>query len=115
MEVDKEYKYICEKCNFKCNAPSVWKIHTGTEKHQNGKKKMRSDNKEPYECNKCKYKSKNRINLLQHELNYHATREEREKGFKFYCKVCDYGTFSKDFFENHNASGKHKKITEYNK
>jgi hypothetical protein len=34
----------------------------------------------------------------QHILNYHSNKEEREEGFKYYCKLCDYGSFSKDFF-----------------
>ena len=34
MEHEETYKYICEQCDFKCNAPSVWKIHTETEKHK---------------------------------------------------------------------------------
>ena len=29
-------------------------------------------------------------------------KEEREKDFKYYCKDCDYGTFSKDQYETHN-------------
>ena len=113
----KEYKYFCEKCNYKCNAQSQWKIHIGSNKHQNENngKKIELENKESYDCEKCAYKSKNKYNYLQHKLNYHATREERENEFKFYCKVCDYGTFSKDFFESHKTNEKHKKMMEYNK
>lgn len=112
MEDEKEYKYICDQCDFKCNAPSVWAIHIETIKHKTGKKKRRSDYMEPYKCGKCEYKTKNKINFTQHTLNSHATKEEREKGFKFYCKICDFGTFSKDFFDNHCNNIKHKKRIE---
>ena len=32
---------------------------------------------------------------------------------RFYCKLCDYGSFSKDLLEKHNLTEKHKKH-EYN-
>lgn len=115
MDKEETFKYVCDKCDFRCNALSVWKIHTETEKHKTGKKKKRSDFEGPYVCDKCKYESKNTVNFKQHKLNYHATREEREKEFKHYCKVCDYGTFAKTFFDSHNESEKHKKMVEYNK
>lgn len=112
MEDQEEYKFVCEKCNFKCNTACAWKIHTETEKHKTGKKKVRSDFGGPYICEKCKYKTKNSVAFTQHRLNEHATKEEREKDFKFYCKTCDYGTFSKTFYDNHNESAKHKKRIE---
>ncbi len=106
------YKYNCEQCDFHCNAISTWKKHTATTKHQTGKKKIRSDCKGPYLCEKCDYKTKNKTIFIQHCLNEHATKEEREKEFKFYCKICDFGTFSTDLFDGHNANHKHKKRME---
>lgn len=46
--------------------------------------------------------------MKKHVLNKHASLEEREKQFKYYCKLCDFGTFSKDTIEVHNNSEKHK-------
>ncbi|ARF12153.1 hypothetical protein Klosneuvirus_3_288 [Klosneuvirus KNV1] len=43
----------------------------------------------------------------QHMLNEHADKEAREKQFKYYCKYCDIGTFSKDIMEAHNNTKKH--------
>jgi hypothetical protein len=51
-------------------------------------------------------------NFAHHKLNFHANKEERKKEFKYYCEICDYGTFSKDFIENHNNNTKHKKRIE---
>ena len=107
---EKKYKYICENCNFKCNAESTWDIHCNTQKHKTGKNKKRSDFAGPHKCNKCKYESPNKINMLRHELKYHSTKEEREKGYKYYCKVCDYGTFSEDCFKKHKLTTKHEKM-----
>ena len=45
------------------------------------------------------YKTLN--NLKEHILNYHSSIEEREKGFTYYCKLCDYGTLSKDSINNY--------------
>ena len=90
-----EHKFNCEKCNFKCQYESQWKNHTDTELHKTGVKKKRSDIKEAYTCDKCEYKTKNIYTFKQHVLNEHGTKEERLKEFKYYCKYCDFGTYSK--------------------
>jgi hypothetical protein len=105
-----EYKYICEKCNFKCNITQGWEAHIKTSLHLTGERKKRKDIKEPLKCEKCNYQTKNKQLLLQHKLNEHGTIGEREKEFKFYCKKCDYGTISKDLYERHINTEKHKKI-----
>ena len=108
--MEEEYRYNCDQCNYKCDAKSKWEIHINTEKHITGKKKKRSDYKvEPYKCEICEYKTRNNALYKQHKLNYHSTKEEREKEFKFYCKSCDYGTISKDIYENHIITEKHKR------
>uniref|UniRef100_A0A6C0HWF4 Uncharacterized protein n=1 Tax=viral metagenome TaxID=1070528 RepID=A0A6C0HWF4_9ZZZZ len=48
-------------------------------------------------------------NLKQHYLNYHGNLKDREDGFKYYCKICNYGTFSIDLFNKHNNTKKHNK------
>ena len=72
--------------------------------HLTGERKKRKDIKEPL---KCDYKTKNIQLLLQHRLNEHGTIIEREKEFKYYCKICDYGTISKDIYERHINTDKH--------
>ncbi len=108
MEEEPEYKYICEKCDYKCNYKSQWNIHITTELHLTGQRKKRSDYKEDTKCEKCDYKTRNIVTMKKHMLNKHASLEEREKEFKYYCKICDFGTFSKDTIEVHNESEKHK-------
>ncbi len=111
MDDKKEYKYNCENCKYYCNEISKWDKHTDTQKHKTGKRKVRADFKGPYKCEKCNYETKNATTYKQHKLNIHSTLEERQKEFKFYCKNCDFGTFSKDLIEKHNQSDKHiKKI-----
>ena len=107
MEKDITYKYICIKCNFKCNEPSKWKKHIITEKHI--KKKQRSDYNGPYKCPTCNYETKNNTTYKQHILNEHSDKEKREAEFKYYCKLCDIGTFSKQLISRHNMSERHKK------
>ena len=46
--------------------------------------------------------------MLKHILNKHSTKEERKDKFKHYCELCDFGTFSKDTFDVHENSNKHK-------
>jgi len=39
-----------------------------------------------------------------HYLNNHANKEERKKGFKYYCEACDIGNFSKSLFKLHTEA-----------
>lgn len=111
MEVKEiKYNFICEKCDYKCRFESHWKNHINTELHLTGQRKTRSDLKEPFKCEKCDYKTKNLTTLKQHKLNEHASREEREKEFKYYCSCCNYGTFSIDLYNRHTKSKKHIKF-----
>ena len=43
---EKEYKYSCEKCVYKCNYISQWNNHINTELHKTGLRKKRSDCKD---------------------------------------------------------------------
>jgi hypothetical protein len=105
------YKYVCEKCDFKTNNKIMYKTHTETELHKTGKRKLRSDHKEMLKCDKCDYETKQRGSMLLHELNTHADLETRKTKFKYYCEVCDFGTFSKGIMETHDKTTKHKKQT----
>ena len=106
---EKKYKYNCEQCNFNCDTESKWNIHKNTVKHKTGERKKRSDTKDPYECEDCDYKTKNKTTLKQHILNEHSDKNKRESEFRYYCKLCDYGTFSVDLYNFHKSCRKHKK------
>ena len=100
-------KYNCEKCNFICNTKARWNAHINTQLHITGQRKKRSDYKEPLRCDRCEYKTKNRMILEQHILNEHSTLDERKNKFKYYCKTCDYGSISKDSYQRHTKTKKH--------
>jgi hypothetical protein len=109
-EQEIEYKHNCESCKFRCNEKSKWEKHINTEKHKTGKNKKRTDyNEKGYVCEICEYKTRNITLCTQHKLKNHSTKEEREKGFKYYCKSCDYGTISKDIYDTHMGTEKHKR------
>ena len=110
---NEKYKYNCNSCNFKCNENSRWEKHIETDKHKTGRRKLRSDYNGPYKCNECEYETTNSTSYKQHKLNEHSNKEERENGFKYYCKLCDYGTFAKILINKHNNSDKHKKHEKY--
>lgn len=105
---EQKYKFICEKCKYKCNFNSQWVIHCSTELHKTGKRKKRTDKTEVGKCKQCEYETNNYSLMLKHILNKHSTKEERKNKFKYYCDMCDFGTFSKDTFEIHKNSQKHK-------
>lgn len=102
---EKKYKYFCENCDFHCREISKWNQHIETEKHKTGK---RADYKGKYKCEKCNYETINIIAYKQHKLNKHSTKEEKEKEYPHFCKLCNFGTFSEKTIENHNKSIKHK-------
>lgn len=86
-----------------------WEKHINTELHKTGKRKKRTDYKEPTKCDFCDYvTTKNTITLKKHMLNKHKSKEERKKEFKFYCEECNVGSFSKDTMNLYYNSEKHK-------
>ena len=102
------YIYVCDLCDYKCNIKPSWEKHLLTTLHLTGKRKERSDKIDPYKFNKCEFKSKNKVAFKQHYLNYHSTKEEREKEYKFYCKYCNFGSFSSPLYKKHINTEKHK-------
>ncbi|QKF94506.1 zinc finger C2H2-type protein [Fadolivirus algeromassiliense] len=109
----KEFKYVCDKCNFKCNTKARWENHIKTELHKTGTRKKRKDYKQPMKCEYCEYETKNITTLKIHKLNKHSTNEDREKGFTYYCKPCDFGSFSEDSMKIHNDTNKHKQCAKH--
>lgn len=112
---DNIFKYTCEQCNFSCKFKSLWEKHISTELHKTGKRKQRTDIKEPYKCKDCNYQTKNIVTFKKHKLNAHSNKEAREKEFKYYCKICDLGTFSKGIYQKHIDCKKHKLAIQRNK
>jgi len=108
-ELINELKYNCEKCKYKCQFECQWKKHCDTVLHKTGLRKKKDNYKQPEKCKDCEYMTKNTALMKKHRLNEHALKEEREKGFKYYCSSCDFGTFSKDTLDVHNNTNKHKK------
>jgi len=106
-------KYKCNKCKFYTNNLYDWNIHINRDIHIYGIKKKRSDIKDPFNCEMCDYKTKNKTVLMQHFLNEHSNFEERKNNFKFFCESCNYGTFAKPFIDKHNNTIKHK-LLEFN-
>ncbi len=111
---EKEFKYVCVKCDFHCDIKSRWEKHIITELHITGKKKIRSDFKEEKKCIHCEYTTRKNVSLKQHYLNNHGTIEERKKEFKYYCDNCDFGTFIKEILTKHKESIKHKYLESIN-
>lgn len=106
-----EYKFNCISCDFHTNHQSRWNQHTATVLHLTGKKKPRSDKKLLDKCPNCNYTAKSNTTLKQHILIKHGTVEDKKKGFSYYCKNCDYGTFAKPSYEKHCETTKHKQMS----
>jgi hypothetical protein len=74
-----KYKYICEKCDYKCRFECEWKKHCETTLHKTGERKKKDNYKENGKCKDCEYTTTNTFLMKKHRLNEHATKEEREK------------------------------------
>jgi hypothetical protein len=101
-----QYKYYCDKCQYGTNIRNSFDTHNKSTLHLTGKKKSKIK-KEEYKCNECNYQSKNLYNFLSHKLNNHSTAEEKKEKFKYYCDLCDVGTFVESNYEKHKLSTKH--------
>lgn len=107
----KTYEYNCVNCDFYTDIKQLYDRHINTNKHKNAGVITRNDKKYPEKCDQCNYKPTSNRSYIQHKLIYHSTKEEREKGFKFYCSNCDFGTYAKTFFDDHLNSEKHNKMS----
>lgn len=62
-----------------------------------------------FKCNFCDYKVRYKHNLVNHFLRYHATKEQRIKSFKYYCKICDLGFNYISSLESHLNTKSHER------
>ncbi len=90
---NKEYKYICNLCDYKCCKKSLWNQHCLTQKHilkQNETKNMHLNNKKhifmeskdtimSHECIFCGVNFKSRTSLWRHKKICNKTDEIEEK------------------------------------
>jgi hypothetical protein len=90
---------FCKACNYKTDRNYDWLKHIKSQKHQrNGEKKSTK-------CDLCEFESTSHWNVKAHKLQIHATPEERSQQ-KYYCGLCDYVFFCKQYLDKHTA-GKH--------
>jgi hypothetical protein len=104
-----DYKFTCKACNYNSNYESKYKQHLETLKHKNNGILVRKK-PELKKCDKCNFTSTHNEGFKTHYLTKHSSKEEKEKEFTYYCKLCDFGTFSKSLIEIHNNSKKHKNL-----
>jgi hypothetical protein len=107
------YRFSCEKCKFFTNSKTAFNNHCITGKHLTGERKVRCDKQSIDQCPQCDFKSKNITNMKSHILNNHKTKEDRKKEFKYYCEMCDFGSFIETSFDIHKKSKKHIQIEKY--
>ena len=108
MEQSLQPKFYCVDCDYKCKYLAHWKQHIESDKHDNGgKRKPRCDKILEPKCDLCDYIPTKTTNLKLHYLNKHGTKEERQKGFTFYCNKCDFGCLVEVLFTRHLETKKH--------
>jgi hypothetical protein len=97
---------VCSTCHYETPIKAYWDRHLLSWKHQHGgqtKSKILKAN-----CEKCGVKFSTTTNMKQHMLVHHSSPQERKKQYKFYCDVCDYGSFAKPAYEQHVLTRKHR-------
>ena len=85
----------------KCVFVSQWNGHINSKKHTGEKRKERCDKILSEKCEYCDYKPTKTTNMKLHYLNNHATKEERQNGFSFYCDKCDFDCFVEVLYTRH--------------
>ncbi len=108
--MNNEKKFHCEICNFNCNFISQFNQHLETNKHKNNGKIIRKDNSTT-KCKLCKFETNHSSNLRSHILANHSTIEEKKTLSKYYCDICNFGTYTKILYERHCKTIKHKNNT----
>ena len=82
--------------------------HNGSSKRHIGEnRKERCDKILSEKCELCDYKPTKTTNMKLHYLNKHASFEERQIGFNFYCYKCDFGCFVEILYIRHLETKKH--------
>ena len=81
---------------------SVWEKYIEIESHKTGKKKL-TDYVELRKCEYCEYTIKQK-GIMEVHFKCTANLETHGKEFKYYCRLCDLGTFTKTNFDNYNKS-----------
>lgn len=105
-----EYKFICEKCQYRTNLKSLIDQHYNTVLHKTGKHGRReTKEKNNYKCQYCSYETSNKNNYLTHTLNNHESLENRKKTFKYYCECCNVGVFTKSAYNKHQQTNIHQR------
>ena len=89
-------KFVCEKCNYKCNQSNTLQRHI---KMVHGKIK-------DFKCTKCEYKSSDNGNLQRHINSVHLKIKDH---------VCEYENCDMKFSENGNLQTHIKQVHDKNK
>jgi hypothetical protein len=106
------YEYYCTKCNYGTNRKCDFDRHCKTTLHITGKRKIRFDKQSDiYKCEKCEYETNNKHNLISHTLNNHHDENERNKLYKYFCSVCNFGANVKSIYDKHLNTKKHKRFS----
>lgn len=94
----------CKYCNYETKINSSWLRHIKSAKHlRQGKQKI-------HKCIQCDYESASTWNIKIHQLQIHATPEERAQQ-KYYCPTCDTVCFASAYFDRHINGRLHKTRT----
>ena len=81
--------FLCNKCNYSTNKPSLWIKHTSTKKHE--KKILETENTLPFKkefyCECCKITVYHKTNWDIHINSYKHKREGKPKSVE--CTICN--------------------------
>ena len=130
-KINESDAFICIKCNFSANAPSIWLAHSKTIKHQNNM--LGIEHIKEYHCECCnitfsqihnwnkhltseKHKRQGKPKSVEcvkceHKFINHITQrhhmlsvhstKEERAKEKYYCDICDYVFISKLYMDKH--------------
>ena len=88
-EINDLETFVCNKCNFSTNKPSLWIKHTSTKKHENkiSEPENTAPVKKEFYCECCKIKVFHKTNWEIHINSNKHKREGKPKSIE--CTLCD--------------------------
>jgi hypothetical protein len=118
----KEFKFICEKCNYKTNSKSLFNKHEKTKKHNKiiepNLIELEEDNSDmKYKCKFCNYYTNNLKGYYQHKKTKKHKNNfiEEPKKTKYKCEHCNYYTNNPKGLSQHKKTKKHQNNINYAK
>ena len=100
----KKPNLYCNICKFQAIRPAEFIRHVNSNKHKRNGVKIKDT---IYKCEKCDKILANHFSYKIHQIQMHASLEEKQKQ-RYYCEICDLVFFCSSYMNKHISGKIHK-------